>query len=308
MRQAILFVAVATAAAVLAGSAACEAARSRSRARHHGSTAGWRSPGSEFPAAARDRQEQSFRLPAGGGKVVVDNIDVNVRVRAVDGDSVRVVALQQARATDAANLELARREMPLRLSQHGDTVIAFVDSPFRDEDGHLQGPWVDLPYRVLYDFEVEVPRGAAVELRTVLDGDVELAGTDGPFEVRNVNGSVSVRDVGGAGTATTVNGELAVRFRRNPTAPCDFGNVNGDVDVTFQPGLAAEVRFKTLNGEGWSDFPYTLVPLRPEISESRRDGRYVIKSDWSQGIRIGTGGPQLSFGTVNGDVLIRKST
>ncbi|HXT22038.1 MAG TPA: hypothetical protein VN923_14900, partial [Thermoanaerobaculia bacterium] len=84
--------------------------------------------------------------------------------------------------------------------------------------------------------------------------------------------------------------------------------VNGDVDVTFQPGLAAEVRFKTLNGEGWSDFPYTLVPLRPQISESRRDGRYVIKSDWSQGIRIGNGGPQLSFSTINGDVLIRRVT
>ena len=34
--------------------------------------------------------------------------------------------------------------------------------------------------------------------------------------------------------------------------------VNGDVDVTFQPGLSAEVRFHTLNGEGWSDFPFTV--------------------------------------------------
>jgi hypothetical protein len=280
----------------------------RPRIHVHPSVTGWRSPGSEYPAAARDRQEQSFQLPAGAGKVVVDNVAGNVRARAVEGDTVRIVAVQLAHATSDANLEVARREMPLRLSQHGDTVIAFVDSPFRDEGGRLQGRWDDLPYRVLYDVEVEVPRRAAVELSTVLDGDVELAGTEGAFLVRNVNGAVDVRDVGGAGKAITVNGELAVRFRRNPNGPCEFGNVNGDVDVTFQPGLAAEVRFKTLNGEGWSDFPYTLMPLRPEISENRRDGRYVIKSDWSQGIRIGNGGPQLSFGTVNGDVLIRKAT
>ena len=269
---------------------------------------GWRSPGASFPRQASDRREQSFQLPAEGARVVVDNVAGNIRVRAVDGDTVRLVAKQLVHARSAGDVEVARREMPLELSQHGGTVIAFVDSPFRDEEGKPNGPWDDLPYRVLYDFELEVPRRAEVELRTVLDGDVELAGTDGAFEVRNVNGSVDVRDVGGAGTATTVNGELSVRFRRNPGAPCDFGNVNGDVDVTFQPGLAAEVRFRTLNGEGWSDFPYTVVPVTPQINEHRRDGRYVIKSEWSQGIRIGTGGPQLTFGTVNGDVLIRKST
>ena len=303
--------AIAAATALLAGGSVATASprpHPHPRVRVHPSVAGWRSPGADYPVAAEDRQERSFQLPAGAGKVVVDNVAGNVRARAVDGDTVRIVAHQIAHATTAGNLEVARREMPLRLTQHGDTVIAYVESPVRDDDGHLQGPWDELPYRVFYDFEVEVPRRAAVELSTVLDGDVELAGTEGGFLVRNVNGDVDVREVGGAGKVLTVNGELAVRFRKNPDGPCEFSNVNGDVDVTFQPGLAAEVRFKTMNGDGWSDFPYTLVPLRPEVSESRRDGRYVIKSDWSQGIRIGNGGPQLSFGTVNGDVLIRKST
>ncbi len=273
----------------------------------HTSESGWRDPGSTFPLAAGDRREASYQLPSGGGKVVVDDVAGSVRVRAVDGDTVHLVARQLLHAASAADLELARREMPLQLSQHGDTVIAFVDSPFRGEDGDLRGPWHDLPYRVLYDFELEVPRRTAVVLRTVLDGDLELSGTDGAFEVRNVNGAVAVRDVGGAGTATTVNGELHVQFRRNPQAACDFGNVNGDVDVTFQPGLDADVRFHTLNGGGWSDFPYTLQPLQTEQTSDRRDGLFVVKGRWSQGIRIGAGGPQLSFGTVNGDVLIRKS-
>lgn len=311
-RLALAVVTVAALVAVAAAGTTRAAGRPgphpRPRINVHPSAAGWRSPGSDYSAIARDRQEQSFQLPAGAGKVVVDNIAGHVRARAVAGDTVRIVALQLAHATSDANLEVARREMSLEISQHGDTVIAYVHSPFRDERGRLQGRWDDLPYRVLYDIEVEVPRRAAVELSTVLEGNVELAGTDGSFLVRNVNGDTSVRDVGGAGKALTVNGELAVRFRSNPGGPCEFSNVNGDVDVTFQPGLAAEVRFKTMNGEGWSDFPYTLVPLRPEISESRRDGRYVIKSDWSQGIRIGDGGPQLSFGTINGDVLIRKAT
>lgn len=282
-------------------------ARPRLGRNWHGDWDGWRSPGSRYSATASDRIEQSFQLPAGGGKVVVDDIAGNVTVRAVDGDVVRIVARQLIHATSDANLAVGREEMALQLSQHGDTVIAFVDAPFRDDDGSLQGPWGELPYRVLYDFEVQVPRRAAVDVKTVLEGDVELHGTDGPFEVRNVNGDVLVRDVGGAGNAKTVNGELAVSFRKNPGDDCEFSNVNGDVDVTFRSGLAADVRFRTMNGEGWSDFPYTVVPVQPTVNESRRDGRFVIKSDWAQGIRIGGGGPQLSFATINGDVLIRQS-
>ena len=302
---------VAVPLALLAG-AACHAdsrhaEHVQSRRHVHADSAGWRDPGPRFSLVAEDRREEPYRLPPGAGSVVVDDVAGNVRVRAVDGDTVRLVARQLVHAATAENLELARREMPLQLSQHGDTVIAFGDSPFRDDDGEMHGPWHELPYRVLYDLELEVPRRVAVKVRTVLDGEVELSGTDGPFEVRNVNGSVAVRDVGGAGTATTVNGELTVRYRQNPDGPCDFGNVNGDVDVTFQPGLSAEVRFRTLNGEGWSDFPFTVVPVQPVVSDDRRDGRFVIKSEWAQGIRIGAGGPQLSFGTVNGDVLIRKS-
>jgi hypothetical protein len=301
-----LLLALPLALAALAVSAANPHPRVRVRPHGHTSPAGWRSPGGAYPATASDRSEQSFRLPAGGGKVVVDDVAGNVTARVVDGDVVRIVARQLVHATSSDNLEVARREMPLELSQHGDTVIAFVHSPFRDEEGRLQGPWEDLPYRVLYDVEVEVPRRAAVDLSTVLDGDVELASTDGGFEVRNVNGDVRVREVSGAGSARTVNGELQVTFRRNPAGPCEFHNVNGDVDVSFRTGLAADVRFRTMNGEGWSDFPYTLLPVQVAASEHRRNGRFVIKSDWSQGIRIGAGGPQLSFSTINGDVLIRN--
>jgi hypothetical protein len=268
---------------------------------------GWRDPGSVFPLAAQDKKEQSFALPAGQGKVVIDDVAGTVRVRATAGDTVRVVAHQFLHAANAEDLALARSEMALDLSQHGDSVIAFVDCPMRGEDGHLQGNTGDLPYRVVWDFDVEVPRGVAVVLRTVIDGDVELAGTDGSFEVRNVNGDVTVRDVAGAGSARTVNGELKVAFRRNPPGDCDFGNVNGDVDVTFQPGLGADIRFRTLNGDGWSDFAYTALPVEQKVATDRRDGRYVVKGEWSQGLRIGAGGPQLSFGTVNGDVLIRRA-
>jgi hypothetical protein len=145
-----------------------------------------------------------------------------------------------------------------------------------------------------------------VVLETFLDGDVELHGTEGDFRVKNVNGKVTVTDVAGSGVARTVNGPLRVSFRRNPPRDCEFATVNGDVTVDFQPGLGADVRYRTLNGEAWSDFPFSLQPTRPAAAGERRDGRWVVRSRWSEGIRIGGGGPRLSFETINGDILLRK--
>src|SRR4029079_17965989 len=83
----------------------------------------------------------------------------------------------------------------------------------------------------------------------------------GDLRIENVNGSVSARGVSGKGIFGTVNGDLEVLFAANPDGPSSFSNVNGDIDVELRPGLAADVRLKTLNGEMWSDFPYVTLAL-----------------------------------------------
>jgi hypothetical protein len=292
---------------VLASSGAWPHPAPRVHVHTRGRAAGWRDPGAVFPLRETARREQSFRLPGGKGRIVVDDVAGNVEVRGVDGDTVRVVATQTVRAAVAEDVALARQEMPLQLTQRGSSVVAYVDAPFRDDDGGIHfGDDDDVPYRVVYDFVIEAPRGVAVDLRTVLDGDVQVRDLDGAFEVRNVNGEVTLVGMASAGTASTVNGELHVAFRRNPDGACDFGNVNGNVDVSFAPGLAADVRYHTLNGEAWSDFPFTLVPTKPLVNEDAGKGRYRVKSEWQEGIRIGAGGPLLSFDTVNGNIYLRQ--
>lgn len=258
-----------------------------------------------LPVVEEKQREQRWQLPVGPAKVVVDAIDGSIRVRAVDGDAVTLRVRETVRGRDAAAIERARREMPLRLSQDGGTVEAFVESPYRSGKG-FQGDWGELPYRVRYDFEVTVPRRAAVVLSTVNDGDVELSGTEGAFEVRNVNGAVRVREVAGAGTARTVNGSVSVSYRRNPTADLELATVNGDVTVELLPGASVDLRYTTMNGEGWSDFPFSLAPRPATIQAERRDGRVKIGGRWQEGIRIGAGGPLISLQTLNGDVLVKS--
>lgn len=259
-----------------------------------------------FPVVETAEREQSWQLPGGAGRVVVDGISGSIRARAVDGDTVTLRVRETVRGRDAAGVARARREVPLLLDRQGDVVTAFVDSPFRRPGGGFHGDWNDVPYRVSHDFELTLPRRAAVVLRTINDGDVELVGSEGGFEVRNVNGSVTLSEVAGSGSARTVNGDVTVRFRRNPDGPCEAATVNGDVTFELLPGLAADVRYATRNGDGWSDFPFELAATPPQPSGDRRNGRYVLRGRWQDGIRIGGGGPLLSLETVNGDVYLES--
>src|SRR5205823_2172648 len=130
MRYPLLILAVATAAATAALAAAPRpepAPRPRLHRHDHADAAAWRDPREGFAVTAAERREETYRLPA-NGKVVVDDVAGDIRVRAIDGDAVHLVAVASLHARSTADLELARREMPLQLSQHGDTVIAFVDS------------------------------------------------------------------------------------------------------------------------------------------------------------------------------------
>jgi hypothetical protein len=272
------------------------------RSRSHG---GW-SDERSFPAVHRETKEQRFTLAGGRGKVTIDNIAGDVIVRAGDGDTVHVVARQTARGRDDESLALGRREMPLLLEQRGDTVRAFVDAPFRDGDDGMHFDGDDYDYRVVWDFEVTVPRGVDISAESVMDGEVEIHGVHGRFDIRNVNGPVTLEAMGGHGEVRTVNANLQVSFARNPTGDCVFDNVNGKVDVTFAPGLGADVRYKTLNGEAWSDFPFTTYPVTPQTGERRRSGLWRVGSDWQEGIRIGAGGPTLSFRTINGNIYLRE--
>ena len=103
----------------------------------------------------------------------------------------------------------------------------------------------------------------------------------------------------GSGDAHTVNGGVKAVFARNPAGPSSFKSVNGTLDVVFRPDLNADLRMTTVNGGLYTDFP--VIP-EPE----KRGGRFVWGGNHGSRVRIGNGGPELTFETVNGNVLIKN--
>ncbi|MGH9361799.1 MAG: DUF4097 family beta strand repeat-containing protein [Thermoanaerobaculia bacterium] len=258
---------------------------------------------------------EAWTLSAGGRTVEVDNYSGPITITAHAGDRVEAVIHETVAGRTPELLAAARQEVKLLLEQRADGVHLVVDGPFRCRDGE-EGGWDDrwsgdwrgwerAGYKVIYAFELRVPQQADLVLATVEDGDVRVTGVSGRFDVRNVNGDVTLERIGGASEAATVNGPLRVTFASNPSGPSNFTTVNGDVDVAFRTGLDADLRFKTMNGEAFTEFDYTHRSLAAPAGD-RRKGRFVLQRDGAYGIRIGAGGTELAFATINGDILVRN--
>jgi hypothetical protein len=246
-----------------------------------------------------DRSTIQHSFP-GAQKLLVDNIQGSIRVTATPGNEVRVKAEETITAESADALAEAKRDVKLDISTQGSFARVYVDGPFR---GHDRGERF-YGYRVKFDYEIQVPAGTELILKTVNGGEISVKGTNGPFEVSNVNGAISMEQIGGSGKVRTVNGPLTIAFSRNPTQPSSFHTVNGVVDVHFQPSLAADLAFRTMNGHIYSDFDVAGMPAPAGVTENR-NGKFVYRGNRSTMGRAGAGGPELSFETINGDIRLR---
>lgn len=160
--------------------------------------------------------------------------------------------------------------------------------------------------RVRVDLELRVPKLVTLDVCGVNGGQVRIDGTDGPFTVRNVNGAIRMVGVRGAGSVTTVNGSVQASFTAPPASPSTFRTVNGTVDVTMPPSLAADLHLTTRNGGLYTDFDTTTLPTQMARRE-RKGGRVLYRADRFTSVRVGRGGPELTFETLNGDVRVRKA-
>jgi hypothetical protein len=116
-----------------------------------------------------------------------------------------------------------------------------------------------------------------------------------------------MKNVAGSGRAHTVNGRVTVSFTANPTQPSSFKTVNGNVDVQFLDGLSANFSMKTFNGGLYTDFETEPVAARAASAGERRDGRFIYRVNEFTRVRVGGGGPEMTFETLNGNVRARRA-
>lgn len=267
---------------------------------------------SRYDVVDESTVDRTLSFAAGGGRTLdVRAINGFIHVEATNDANVQMSIHKVIRGETKDDVAAAQRDVRLEFADAAQRIGATVI----DQRGHVCGEdwndhgerWDRVHYEVRFDFTIRVPRATAIRLCTINGGDVIVNGTQGDFDVTNVNGLVEMRGVAGAGRAHTVNGPVTVTFTANPKQPSSFKTVNGNVDVQFVDGLSADFAMKTMNGGLFTDFESQPLAGRAAAPGERRNGKFMYHVNEFTRVRVGSGGPELTFETLNGNVRTRRA-
>jgi DUF4097 and DUF4098 domain-containing protein YvlB len=221
---------------------------------------------SNWTSEAREPVHHIF-MNASDRTLDVDDVNGTIEVTGDTGNTIRVEGEKIMRAADAQALDRARKEVTLDINEKEGVAQLYVNGPFRN-NGHSSEDHGFHTHSDDHDYEVTYNLTIRVPRATEL-------------HLRDSNGEIK--------TAET----------------SEFHSVNGAIEAAFPAALSADLSFKTLNGQVYTDFEAKALADSPGSGE-RRNGKFVYASNRSSSVRIGSGGPELNFETVNGDIRIRK--
>lgn len=255
-------------------------------------------------AAVTDQQTWSDTYPVSTSapKLRIDNIWGNVRVRTGAAREIAVTIDEKRSAPTQELFELSKETIRLDVQADAAGVSMIVVTPDRTmgQRERCRGCRVD------YQFEVTVPPGTQVDVSTVTDGGIEVAGVGGSVNASNVNGPVTARDLQDCARIESVNGTIDVSFTRPPSLDCSIKTVNGDITLTVPGGAGLDAALNVMHGDVVSELDLEPLPLPVTVEERHEQGRFVYRLAQAAGVRLGNGGPTFSIESLNGDLRIRK--
>jgi hypothetical protein len=238
-----------------------------------------------FLAAPATAQDWSWRKSMAAGQTVeIRSVIGRITATPASGTAVEIVAHKSARRSDPASVDI-------KVVEHERGIVVCViyeGNNHCDRDNNSHGGNRENDTRV--DFEVRLPRGVNFTAQTVI-GDVSATGLSGRVTAGSVSGGVRVATTGIA-NASTVSGSIDVRMgRADWSNSLNFSTVSGNISLEIASDLNTDVEFSTVSGNFESDWPIT----------TRTAGKRRLRGT------IGSGGRELTFSTVSGNVEIRRA-
>lgn len=246
---------------------------------------------------------ETYSVSGNTPRLFIRNIWGNVRVRAGAPGQISISIDEHRSAPDQAAFELSRETIKTDVLIESDGV-SIVVAGSEDKWQHLdrcRGCRVD------YQFDVLVPPGTSVDVSTVTDGRVDVAGISGPVSASNVNGPIAITALHDCGIVESVNGSVELSFAHAPGRDCTIETINGDITMGLPAGAGLIAALDLFNGRMVSEIDGDPLALPARIEEVRNDGRYQYRIEQPAGVRLGGGGPTFSFTSLNGDIRINAN-
>lgn len=236
-------------------------------------------------------------------RLAISNIWGNVRVRPGPEGKITITVDELRTASDQAMLD--RSKEMLKLDTYADTNGVSMTVGDRERQSgyrnHCDSCRVDL------QFEVVVPKGTLVDVGTVMDGRIDVAGINGQVSASNVNGPIAVADLQSCDAVESVNGKVDLSFSMAPGQDCNIETINGDVTLNLPPGSGLDVSLDIFNGQVVSEFATDTYAVPAEVKYEQTQGVHRYQIQQSAGLRIEGGGPTFSISSMNGDVRIQQN-
>lgn len=266
----------------------------------------------KYPEEYKAHISKQYTVKPATAVLAVYNLEGSIKVEGYAGDKVLIEIDQTILAPSKEILEQGKKEIKLGFDQNGDSVCAYMQYPW-DTRPHDWREWNDenrhVEYRSHLDYTIKVPFSSSLRVSTVNDGDISVKDVTGALVVSNVNGGIDIMNAKGTTKAHTINGNLTVTYKSNPPAASSYYTLNGKLTAVFQPDLSADLQFKSMNGAFYTDFENTSL-LAPTVVKNteKRGNATVYKLNKDTRLRIGSGGKEFKFETLNGNIYIKKQS
>jgi Toastrack DUF4097 len=236
----------------------------------------------DYGARAEDTWTRTYTL-ASGARLELINVNGRITAEASGGNTLEL----KAERTIKAGSEEAAKELLSKIEMREEVSDARVRIEVRTPQMRRSGHEVK--------WTIKVPKGIAVDLRTV-NGGVVLTGLQGDVRARSTNGGIKGQGIVATNLdASVTNGGVEIELASAPaTGSIELESVNGGVALMLPAGSKADVSARCVNGG------ITVDGLELEIvgEQSRRR---------VQG-RLNGGGVRVDLETVNGGVRLSRST
>jgi len=246
--------------------------------------------------------------------LIIKNISGSISVEGYQGDQVLVDINKLIKAENKTDLGEGIKDISLGLINTGDSILLYTDSPYATltrKNGKISYQWDndygDIDYDFSFDYTVKIPFGTQLNVSTVNDGHVRITDTKSTVRAGNVNGSVYLEKVSAVSKASTVNGVVECEIIAKPDKNCSFNTINGDIKIVVPSDLSADVTYKTMNGDFYTNFDIEILPFKVKRTEEKSKSGTTYKIERNPNFRIGGGDVNIKFRTINGDMILKKT-
>jgi hypothetical protein len=231
------------------------------------------------------------------GNFALRNVSGRVRLAGIDGDEVIVVCRRDSGRQPQLNVERSEGGLLVEPERIGQSIFS------------IGGPSIGS-----LEFEVQLPRGAHLDIKTV-SADIDAQDLTGDQAYKTVSGDIRLRGASGRVHAVTVSGDA----RLHDGGELEFDGASTSGDVTVEATLVRRLGVRTISGDvrvvgRLEAGPRHAVETVSGDMQLETDGGVTVESTRAldlgrrnrQPTIVGDGAARLMFRSLSGNQRVRS--